>query len=73
VLNIPIEQISSVVAEEDSGAWRLQLRGPEILFGFLYSGVFAEHFARVAENSIRAVLPATLPILPRRRAAGAGA
>jgi hypothetical protein len=73
VLTIPVAQISSVAAEEAGDTWHLQLRGPEILSNFSYSGVFAEHFARVAESSIRSILPATLPIAPRRRAAGAGA
>jgi len=49
----------------------LRVRRTDHAEEFSYGGIFAEHFARVAESTIRGVMHSTLPILPRARAAGA--
>jgi hypothetical protein len=69
ILNVA--QISSVQARETSTGWLLQVRCTDRVADFSYTGIFAEHFARVAESSLRSVIPAPPPILPLRRAAGA--
>lgn len=74
LLTIPTAQISSALAEEASSGWTLRVRWTDHAAEFSYSGIFAEHLARVAETSIRSVMPANLPILQppqRTRAAGA--
>jgi hypothetical protein len=74
LLTIPTAQISSALAEETSSGWALRVRWTDHAAEFFYSGIFAEHLARVAETSIRSVMPANLPILQppqRTRAAGA--
>jgi hypothetical protein len=68
---IPTSQISSVRAEESAGLWNLQIRWLDNTAEFSYRGIFAELLARRAESSLRAVMPAALPIAPKRRAAGA--
>jgi hypothetical protein len=68
---IPVHEISSVLAEETREGWVLRVRCAERLAEFSYNGIFAEHLARVAEYTIRGVMPSALPILPRSRAAGA--
>jgi hypothetical protein len=71
LLVIPTSQISSVRAEESAGLWNLQIRWLDNTAEFSYRGIFAELLARRAESSLRAVMPAALPIAPKRRAAGA--
>jgi len=71
LLVIPTAQISSVRAEESAGRWNLQIRWLDHTAEFSYRGIFAEHLARRAESSLRAVMPAALPVAPKRRAAGA--
>jgi hypothetical protein len=68
---IPVSEISSVQAEGVDGQWVLRVRRSDHSEEFSYTGIFAEHFARVAESTLRSVMPSTLPILPRVRAAGA--
>jgi hypothetical protein len=68
---IPVSEISSVQAEGVAGQWFLRVRRSDHSEEFSYTGIFAEHFARVAESTLRGVMPSTLPILPRARAAGA--
>jgi hypothetical protein len=68
---LDVAQICSVHAEQTSGGWLLQVRCTDRVADFSYTGIFAEHFARVAESSVRGVMPAPLPVLPLRRAAGA--
>jgi hypothetical protein len=69
LLIIPVAQIASAHAEETSRGWVLQIRWADRLSEFSYAGIFAEHLARVAESTIRGVMPTALPILPRSRAA----
>jgi hypothetical protein len=73
LLTIPTAQILSVLAEETASGWTLRLRWTDHSAEFSYSGIFAEHLARVAETSILGVMPGTLPVLqrPRTRAARA--
>lgn len=71
LLTIPVSEVLSVHCEAMEGQWILRLRRSNHVEEFSYGGIFAEHFARVAESSIRSVMQSTLPILPRARAAGA--
>ncbi|HYL62735.1 MAG TPA: hypothetical protein VE077_08940 [Candidatus Methylomirabilis sp.] len=71
VLVIPVDQISSAVAIQQSDAWALRIHWLDHASEFAYRGVFAEHLARVAENTVASVIPSPLPVLQRRRAAGA--
>jgi hypothetical protein len=71
LLTIPVSEVSSVHAEELDGRWILRVRCSDHIEEFSFSGIFGEHFARVAENTIRSVMHSTLPILPRVRAARA--
>jgi hypothetical protein len=71
LLVIPTAEISSVRAEESGGRWNLQIRWTDHTAEFSYRGFFAEHLARTAESTLRSVMRASLPALPKRRAAGA--
>jgi hypothetical protein len=71
LLVIPAAEISSVRAEESAGCWKLRIRWLDHTAEFSYRGIFAERLARRAEASLRAVMPAALPLVPKRRAAGA--
>jgi hypothetical protein len=68
---IPVSEVSSVNAEEMDGRWTVRVRCTDQIEELSYRGIFAEHFARVAESTIRAVMHSSLPILSRARAAGA--
>jgi hypothetical protein len=70
-LEIPVSEITSAQAEESSGRWFLRIHWANKTAVFAYSGVFAEHLARVAETTIRSVMRPSLLVLPQRRAAGA--
>jgi hypothetical protein len=70
-LQIPVSEITSAQAEESDGGWFLRINWANKTASFAYSGVFAEHLARVAETTIRGVMRPALPVLPQRRAAGA--
>ncbi|HUC53824.1 MAG TPA: hypothetical protein VMR90_07240 [Candidatus Cybelea sp.] len=70
-LEIPVSEITSAQAEESHGRWFLRVNWANKTAAFAYSGVFAEHLARVAETTIRGVIGRALPVLPQRRAAGA--
>lgn len=71
LLTIPVSQVTSVHVEDMDERWTVRVRCTEQIEEFSYRGIFAEHFARVAESTIRSVMHSTLPILPRTRAAGA--
>ena len=70
-LIIPVAEVSSVYSEETEYGWVVRLRRPDYVEEFAYRGVFAEHFAKVAENSIRAVMHPGLPVPSKARAARA--
>jgi hypothetical protein len=71
LLAIPASEISGVRAEEIEGRWVVRVRWSNHVAEFSYRGIFAEHFARVAESTLRSLMRSSLPILPRSRAAGA--
>ncbi len=71
LLVIPTAEISSVLAEDSAGRWNLQIRWLDHSAEFSYRGIFADLLARRAEASLRALMPAALPLAPKRRAAGA--
>ena len=71
LLVISVPELISAHAEETSGSWILRLRWADRSVKFAYSGVFAEHLARVAESTVQSVMRPSLPVLPQRRAASA--
>jgi hypothetical protein len=72
LLMIPVSEITSVHVEETTRGWVAQVRWADRLSEFSFTGIFAEHFARVAESTIQRVLPTALPIVPQStRAASA--
>jgi len=71
LLKIPVGEITAASAEQSEESWRLRMTWASHTAEFSYSGIFAEHLARVAESTIRSVMRPALPVLPQRRAAGA--
>jgi hypothetical protein len=71
LLTIPVAETSSLHVEETAKGWVLRVRWMDRASEFSYTGIFAEHLARVAESTIQSVMPSALPIFPRSRAAGA--
>lgn len=71
LLILPTGQISSAIAQETPEGWLLRIRWMDRFADFSYTGIFAEHLARVAETTLRGVMPSVLPVIPRKRAAGA--
>ncbi len=71
LLVIPAAEISSARAEDLDGHWLLRVRWSDRTAEFFYDGIFAGHLARIAESALGSVIRAPLPVLPRRRAAGA--
>jgi hypothetical protein len=71
LLEIPAAEISAASAEESEGSWSLRITWASQTGEFSYRGIFAGHFARLAETAIRSVMRPALPALPQRRAAGA--
>jgi hypothetical protein len=57
--------------EEKEQRWLLQIRWADHKAEFAFAGFFAERFARLAEESIRAALPQKLPATPKRRVVSA--
>ncbi|HEX4380484.1 MAG TPA: hypothetical protein VH022_10645 [Candidatus Acidoferrum sp.] len=70
-LIVPVAEVSSVYSEETENGWVVRLRRPNTVDEFAYRGVFAEHFAKVTENTILAVMRPSLPVHPKARAASA--
>lgn len=70
-LIIPVGELTSVYSEETEHGWVVRLRRSNSVEEFAYRGVFAEHFAKVTENTIRGVMRAGLPVQPKARAASA--
>lgn len=71
LLVIAVPELIAARAEEVNGRWVLLLRWMDRTAIFAYSGVFAEHLARVAESTVHGVMRPSLPVLPQRRAASA--
>ncbi len=65
-------EISSLRVEEKDQRQLLQIRWADHKAEFAFAGFFAERFARLAEESIRAALPQVPPATPKRRAVSAG-
>jgi hypothetical protein len=70
-LEIPVREITAARAEESHGRWFLHVNWSYKTAVFVYRGVFAEHFARVAESTLNSVIRPALPVIPQARAAGA--
>jgi hypothetical protein len=71
ILVISVPELISARAEEMHNGWILRLRWADHTAILAYSGVFAEHLARVAESTVQSVMRPSLPVLPHRRAASA--
>jgi hypothetical protein len=71
LLVIPAAEITSANALQKKDRWILQVRWSDNAADFFYQGVFAEHFARVAQSTLGSVMHSPLPILPKSRAASA--
>lgn len=63
VHELPYEQIRAQSVESSGDGWSFQLESEDRKREFLYQGVFAEHFARVAAATIRSRLHRELPVL----------
>ena len=73
LLVIPAAEIISAraIQARAKNHWILQVRWSDNAAEFSYQGVFAEHFARVAQTTLGSVMHSPLPILPKSRAASA--
>ena len=71
LLVIPAAEITSANAQQKKDRWILQVRWSDNAAEFFYQGVFAEHFARVAQSTLGSVMHSPLPFLPKSRAASA--
>ena len=69
LLVIPTPEISSLAVKPSSDRWSLRVRWADHKAEFSYDGIFAERYARLAEESIRAALPDTSAPPLKRRAA----
>ncbi len=68
LLVIPTPEISAICVDPLLDRWLLQIRWEDHKAEFCYEGIFAERFARLAEESIRASLPGAIPTQKRRTA-----
>ena len=68
---VPVAEISRMRVEPSAAGWLLQVRWGDHKAEFSYHGVFAERFARLAEDSIVAANPSAASVVPKQRAAGA--
>ncbi len=69
LLVIPTSEISGVYVDCSLDRWLLHIRWEDHKAEFSYHGIFAERFARLAEESIRSSVPGAAPRLRRRAAA----
>jgi len=72
LLQMPTQEISYLGVEEKEQRWQLQIGWGDHSAEFVFDGFFAERFAHLAEESIRAALAEVPPATPRRRAVSAG-
>ena len=70
-LVIPVAEITLARAEKSGEHWLVHVVWPNHTAEFSYSGIFAEHLARVAESTVQSVMRPSLPVIPQARAAGA--
>jgi hypothetical protein len=68
---IPVTEISRMRIEPATGGWMLQVRWGDHKAEFSYHGIFAERFAKLAEESILAANPSAANVVRKQRAAGA--
>jgi len=68
---IPVAEISRMRVEPRPNGWELQVRWGDSKAEFSYTGVFAERFARLAEESILAANPLAMRTAPKHKATGA--
>src|SRR5580658_2930099 len=73
LLVIPVGEITSASAMQGPGKdrWILHVRWSDNAAEFSYQGIFAEHFARVAQSTLGSMMHSPVPVLPRARAANA--
>jgi len=71
LLVIPVAEITLARAEKSGEHWLVRVVWPDHTAEFSYSGIFAEHLARVAESTLRSVMRPSLPVIPQARAANA--
>lgn len=69
LLVIPTPEISNLSVRAQQDTWMLQIRWLDHKAEFSFNGIFAERFARLAEDSIRASLPDSLQVPSKGRAA----
>ncbi len=69
LLVIPTPEVSNLSVRSNQNNWLLQIRWLDHKAEFSFDGIFAERFARLAENSVRASLPESLQIPAKGRAA----
>jgi hypothetical protein len=72
LLQMPTQETTSLRVAEKDQRWLLQIGWGDHSAEFAFEGFFAERFARLAEESIRAALQDVLSATPRRRAVSAG-
>ncbi len=68
---ITVPEITRMRVEASAGGWLLQVRWGDHKAEFSYHGIFAERFARLAEESILAANPSAAKVVRKQRAAGA--
>jgi hypothetical protein len=68
---IPVGEITRLRIEAERGNWMLQVRWGDHKAEFMYQGIFAERFARLAEESIVAANPSVPGMERKQRAASA--
>lgn len=68
---VPVAEISRMRVEPAAAGWLLQVRWGDHKAEFSYHGIFAERFARLAEESILAANPSAANLVRRQQAAGA--
>lgn len=68
---IPTLEITSLLVQPSGDNWLLQVRWAEHKAEFSYSGIFAERFARLAQDSIRSFATQSAAEMAKRRSAGA--
>jgi hypothetical protein len=61
---ITLVEVTLVRAEPAADGWKLHLATADAAADFFYRGPFAEHFARVAESTVRSQLPVRPSLLP---------
>jgi hypothetical protein len=61
---VTLTEVTHLRAEPTEDGWKLHLAAANGSADFFYRGPFAEHFARVAESTVRSQLPVRPSLLP---------